>query len=79
LLWVAALVASSRVRIPARWRAVRPAGEPLIDIGDSRLPPVEPGPAAPESDLAALARGGPSADWVDEWLADEQTEERTKP
>jgi GT2 family glycosyltransferase len=79
LLWVAALVASSRVRIPARWRAVRPAGEPLIDIGDSRLPPVEPGPAAPESDLAALARGAPSADWVDEWLADEQTEERTKP
>jgi hypothetical protein len=79
LLWIAALVASSRVRVPARWRAVQPAGEPLIDIRGSQLPPVEPRSAAPESDLAALARGEPSADWVDEWLADEPTEERTKP
>jgi hypothetical protein len=31
-LWVAALVASSRVRIPARLRPVRPAGETLLDL-----------------------------------------------
>jgi GT2 family glycosyltransferase len=79
LLWVAALVASSRVRVPARWHRARTEGEPLIDIGGSQLPPVEPRSAAPESDLATLAKGEPSADWVDEWLAEEQTQEQSKP
>ena len=70
-LWVAALVASSRVRIPARLRPVRPAGETLIDLdteAQSTMPPdrshVSVVDADDQSDLG----------WVEELLTDEEAQ-----
>jgi hypothetical protein len=69
-LWVVALVAASRVRVPARWRRARPTDETLIDLDTS-----SPQPAAARTGISGLARvdvEGPSPDWVEEWLAEEE-------
>ena len=68
-LWVAALVASSRVRIPARLRPVRPAGETLIDLdteAQSTAPP-------DRSHVSVVGADDQSDfDWVEELLTDEE-------
>jgi GT2 family glycosyltransferase len=74
LLWVAALVAASRVRLRtrlARWRPARPAGETLIDFDTSVDQPRVAQPTD-VTGLADLEASAPSADWVDAWLAEEE-------
>jgi hypothetical protein len=55
-LWIVALVAASRVRVPARLRPSRPAGETLIDL---------------DSEARTTGTTGAET-WVDELLSDEE-------
>jgi GT2 family glycosyltransferase len=55
-LWLLALVAASRVRVPARLRPSRPADETLIDLDTE----------------AATAGTNATATWVDELLSEEE-------
>ena len=70
-LWVAALVASSRVRIPARLRPVRPAGETLIDL-DTEAQTTMP----PERSHVSVVDADDQSDfgWVEELLTDEEAQ-----
>jgi GT2 family glycosyltransferase len=70
-LWAVALVAASRVRVPARWRRTRPTDETLIDLDTSAQQPSVAERTA-VSGLARVDAGGPSSEWVDEWLAEEE-------
>jgi GT2 family glycosyltransferase len=70
-LWAVALVAASRVRVPARWRRTRPSEETLIDL-DTSAPHAVVAERTGVSGLARVDAGAPPADWVDEWLAEEE-------
>src|SRR5215207_9702560 len=69
-LWVIALVASSRARLPARLRPSRPAGETLIDLDTEAraagTPDVRDVPGSVADDRTGFAG------WVDELLDDEE-------
>ena len=70
-LWVAALVASSRVRIPARFRPTRPAGETLLDLDTAAESP----PTADRSHVSVVDAGDQAdLEWVEELLTEEETE-----
>jgi hypothetical protein len=72
-LWVVALVAASRVRVPARWRRTRPTGETLIDLDTS----AQQAAVVERTGVSGLARvdvGAPPSDWVDDWLAEEESQ-----
>ncbi len=70
-LWIAALVASSRVRVPARLRPARPAGETLIDLDTEAQ-----SAAAPDRSHVSVVDADDRSEfgWVEELLTDEEAQ-----